>query len=202
MKRYAFATLWLALLAQALWMIGTGIAAHAFGDKVLYDSVIVVGFAAFAATGERARWLAAALRVLIALAFLASVADRFGILGPPGASGVGWGDFAHFIAYTRTVNAFLPANWAPALAALATLAETTLGLALLLGVRLRLAAIGAAALLLLYGTAMTLSLGIGAQFAYAVCVMCVGAWSLAVSDASALSLDGHTARRALRAVRP
>jgi len=202
MKRYAFATLWLALLGQALWMIGASIAAHALGDKVLDDSVSVIGFAAFAATGGRVRWLAAALRVLIALAFLASVADRFGLLGPPGASGVGWGDFAHFIAYTRTVNAFVPASWAPTLAGLATLGEATLGMALLLGVRLRLAALGSAALLLLYGTAMTLSLRIGAQFAYAVCVLFAGAWSLAASDASALSLDGHTARRALRAVHP
>jgi len=202
MKRYAFAALWFALLGQALWMTGTSIASHALGDKVLYDSVIVVGFAAFAAKGGRLRWLAAALRILIALAFLASVADRFGLLGPPGTSGVGWGDFAHFIAYTRTVNAFLPANWAPALAGLATLAEAALGLALLLGVRLRLAALGSAVLLLLYGTAMTLSLGVGAQFAYAVCVLSAGAWSLAASDASALSLDGHTARRALRAAHP
>lgn len=202
MKRYAFAALWLALLGQALWMIGIGIASHALGDKTVYDGVIVGGFAAFAAMGGRVRWLAAALRILIALAFLASVADRFGLFGPPGAPGVGWGDFAHFIAYTRTVNAFLPTDWAPTLAVLATLGEAALGLALLLGVRLRLAAFGAAILLLLYGIAMTLSLGIGAQFAYAVCVLSAGAWSLAVSDASALSLDGRTARRTLRAAHP
>lgn len=202
MKRYAFAALWLALLGQALWMIGAGIASRALGDKAVYDSAIVIGFAALAATGGRVRWLAAALRVLVALTFLGSVADRFGLFGPPGTPGVSWGDFAHFIAYTRTVNAFLPANWAPTLAVLATLGEAALGLALLLGVRLRLAALGTAGLLLIYAIAMTLSLGPGAQFAYAVCVLSAGAWSLAASDATALSLDGRAARRTLRAAHP
>ncbi len=131
MQRYAFAALWLALLGQALWMLGTAIVAHAPSDKALYDGVLVAVFAALAATGGRVRWLAAALRMLVGLVLLGSVADRCGLFGPPGAPGVSWGDFAHFVAYTRVVNAFLPAGWAPALAALATAGEMTLGFALL-----------------------------------------------------------------------
>lgn len=189
-RRAAFVALWLALFGQVLWMVGKALIAHSLGDKALYDGVIVVACGAFAAAGGRLRWLTAALRALVALTFLGSVADRFGLLGPPGATGVSWGDFAHFIGYTRAVNAFLPAAAAPALAVVATLAETALGLALLLGVRPQRAAGGAALLLALFGVAMTLTLGVAAQFAYAVGVLATTAWAMSTVDAAFLSLDG------------
>ena len=198
MQRYALLALWLALLGQALWMLGTAIVAHGPGDKALYDGALVAIFAALAATGGRVRWLAGMLRILVGLVLLGSVADRCGLFGPPGAPGVSWGDFAHFVAYTRAVNAFLPAGWAPALAALATAGETLLGLALLVGVRPRLAARGAAALLLLFGVAMTRSLGPAAPFPYAVWILAAGTWALGTVDAAALGLDGWRARRRLR----
>lgn len=201
-KRYAFAALWLALLAQVLWMFGQSLMTHALGEKAVYDSAIVVAFAAFAATGGRVRWLTAALRILVGIAFLVSVGDRFGLLGPPDGPGVSWGDFAHFVAYTHTVNAFLPTGWAPMLAVLATLGEVALGFALLLGVCVPHAARGAAILLVLFGVAMTLSLGIGAQFEYAVGVLAAGAWTLSTVDAMAFGLDGLLARRLPWAVRP
>jgi putative oxidoreductase len=195
MKRCAFAALWLALLGQVLWMLGRYVTTHAPGDKTLYDGAIVLAFVALAATGGRMRRLAAALRILVGLAFLGSVADRFGLFGRTGAPGVSWGDFAHFVAYTRAVNAFLPAGWAPALAMLATLGEAMLGLALLLGVRPQLAARGATALLLLFAIAMAVSLGLTAPFPYAVWVLATGAWALATIDASALGLDAYLTRR-------
>lgn len=202
MRRVAFVALWLALFGQVFWMVGNALITHSPGDKVLYNGVIVVACGAFAATGGRIRWLAAALRALVALAFLGSVADRFGLFGPPSAPGVSWGDFAHFVAYTGTVNAFLPAAAAPALAAVATIAETALGVALLFGVRTRLAAGGAALLLALFGAAMTCSLGIAAQFAYAVGVLASAAWAMATVDTTFLSLDSLRTRRSLQAVRP
>lgn len=54
------------------------------------------------------------------------------------ASGVSWGDFARFVDYTRSMTTFLPGSLAPTLAVLATVAEVTLGTALLLGIPLRL----------------------------------------------------------------
>lgn len=198
MKRYAFAALWLALLAQVLWMLGHALAVGTFGDKALYDGVIVAAFAVLAATGGRVRRLASVARILAGLIFLGSVGDRFGLLGPSGAPGVSWGDLAHFVDYTRAVTAFLPPGWAPVLAGLATLGETALGLALLLGVRPQRAARGAATLILLFGVAMTLSLGPAAPFPYAVWIMVAGAWALATVDASALGVDDLLARRVLR----
>lgn len=101
----------------------------------------------------------------------------------------------HFVVYTRQVNAFLPAAWAPVGAVLATVAELTLGVALAIGFRIRLAAMDAAALLLCYGVAMTISLPPAQQFHYAVFVLCTGMLALASVDASGLSLDTLRRRR-------
>ena len=198
MKRYAFGLLVAALLVQVGWMIGDSLVWHAPGGKLLYDLVLVALFAAFAASFGRWRWLNVVVRVAVALAFLLSVADRFGLFGAPGAPGVGWGDWAHFVAYTRQVNGFLPASFAPVLAVLATIAEITLGGALLLGVRIPLAALGAAALTLIYAVAMTISLPVAAQFQYAVLVFSTGSLALATVDASLLGLERLVALRAPR----
>jgi len=189
MRRYAFAALWITLLAQVGWMIREHSAARPW-----YLSVIVASVAALAATFGRWRWIAVLLRVLVGLDFLGSVADRFGLLGPPRAAGVSWGDFSNFVTYTHQVNAFLPASVAPALAVLATIAEISLGLGLVLGLRVRLATVGASMLLLTYGTAMTISLGVASQFHYAVFLLSAGAWALATVDAQPLSVDVLVAR--------
>ena len=44
------------------------------------------------------------LRWALAVTILSAVADRFGIWGPPGATNVAWGDWAHFVAYTPWWN--------------------------------------------------------------------------------------------------
>ncbi|MGI8591917.1 MAG: hypothetical protein ACR2M5_13205, partial [Nakamurella sp.] len=64
-------------------------------------------------------------------------------------------------------------------AVLATIAEIILGVALLLGIRLQLAALAAAPLLAIYGTSMTISLPAAEQFHYDVFVLCAGMLTLA-----------------------
>lgn len=194
MKKYAFAALWVALIAQVAWMTGDGLAWHAPGGKLAYDLVLVILFAGFAASYGRWRWLSALIRVVVALEFLLSVSDRFGLLGTPGTSGVSWGDWGNFVSYTHTVNAFLPVSFAPALAVLATIAEIVLGGALLVGVQIRLAAVGAAALTLTYAAAMSLSLLVVSQFQYAVLVISAGSFAMAMVDASPISADSIVAR--------
>ena len=44
------------------------------------------------------------LRLALGIAFLAAVADRFGLWGSFGQPNVAWGDFSHFVAYTRKLN--------------------------------------------------------------------------------------------------
>jgi hypothetical protein len=40
--------------------------------------------------------------LLIGFAFFENVIDRLGFLRPPGAPGVSWGDFPHFLAYSSS----------------------------------------------------------------------------------------------------
>jgi hypothetical protein len=71
--------------------------------------------------------------------------------------------FARFVAYTRTLNWFLPGPVAPTLAIVATCAETVLGILLLLGWQTRTtAALLRGGLLLLFALTMAGALGIKA----------------------------------------
>jgi hypothetical protein len=190
-RRTVFAVLWVALIAQAVWMVIHHLRLHESLRESLrsmsYPFMFAVPFVLLALTGGHIRLINAALRLPVAIAFLDAVADRLGLLGPHGASGVAWGDFAHFIAYTARINPFMPAATIPLLAVLATVGETTFAVALLLGIRIRAAAIASAALLLLFGTAMTIS-GFS-QFEYGVYLMAAGILALSTVDASPLSLD-------------
>jgi uncharacterized membrane protein YphA (DoxX/SURF4 family) len=94
-------------------------------------------------------------RLALGAAFLSGIASRFGLWG----KGVGYGDFAHFEAYTAQVNAFMPASTIPFLAWSATLAELVLGLALVAGFKPRWTAFASAALLAVFGLAMAVSFG-------------------------------------------
>ena len=85
---------------------------------------------------ERAAMLYA--RFALGAAFLSAVADRFGLWGKYG----GWGNFANFTQYTGQVNSFMPAFIIPFLAWAATAAELSLGIALIIGFRLRSVALG------------------------------------------------------------
>ena len=124
-------------------------------------------------------YLTIPLRLALALSFLFPVADRLGLLGPPGTPGVTWGNFTNFLSYNAQVNSFLPAVTRPALGVTATVLETLFGVTLFLGVYTRLAAAGAGALLLLFGSAMAISFGIKSPFDYSVFSAMGGALLLA-----------------------
>lgn len=103
-------------------------------------------------------------RVALAAAFLSGIASRFGWYG----KNVGYGNFENFMAYTAQVNSFMPRAAIPFLAWSATFFEFTLGVALLVGFKLRWIALGSAVLLFLFGTAMAISLGIKSPLDYSV----------------------------------
>ncbi len=119
------------------------------------------------------------VRIALGTAFLSAVADRFGLWGAPGAPNVAWGGFGPFVAYTARLNPFLPAGFAPALAWLATAAEVGLGVALLVGFRVRSVALASGALLLAFAFAMTVSVGIKAPLDASVFTAAAGAFLLA-----------------------
>ncbi len=103
-------------------------------------------------------------RLALGSAFLSAVAGRFGL----------WhgkfelSSFREFVRYTGEVNAFMPPSTVPFLAWAATVAEISLGFALICGVRLRWTSMGAALLLALFGSAMAISFGPKSPMDYSV----------------------------------
>jgi putative oxidoreductase len=192
-KGAAFAALWLALIAQSIWMAVHHFRLHESWSSMWYPLTFAAPFLLLACTNGRVRWIASILRLPLAIAFLEAVSDRFGLLGGPGSPGVAWGDFSHFIQYTAQVNSFMPRFTAPTLAVVATICEITFGVTMLFGIRVPAAALGSSGLLFLFATAMTIS-GLP-QFAYGVYVMAAGALALSTVDASLLSVDGLLSRR-------
>lgn len=193
----AFIALWAMVIVQVIWTIYFCVRTHPAFASIYYPVIFTPFAAALALTSGRVRWIATATRLLIGLAFLENVIDRLGLIGPPGAPGVSWGDFPHFIAYTAQVNAFAPAAIIPALAVVATIAEGTFGVTMLAGARVRLASAGSALLFFTFATAMVLS-GLS-EMQYGVYLMSIAAWALATTDASALSVDALFVPRAVRA---
>jgi uncharacterized membrane protein YphA (DoxX/SURF4 family) len=109
-----------------------------------------------------------AVRIALAAAFASAVADRLGLWGPPGTPGVAWGNLERFNAYVAKLLWFLPAGLTGIVGWAATGAETLLALALLIGWQLRRVAFLSCCLLLLFGLAMTVALGLKPPLDYSV----------------------------------
>jgi len=118
-------------------------------------------------------------RLALGSAFLSAVAARFGLWRDRGPH-----PFAEFIRYTAEVNSFLPPSFAPFLAIAATIAETTLGIALIAGIKPRWTGIAAAVLLALFGVAMSISGGIKSALDASVFSASAAALLLARADVS------------------
>ncbi|MGH9419492.1 MAG: MauE/DoxX family redox-associated membrane protein [Thermoanaerobaculia bacterium] len=117
-------------------------------------------------------------------AFLSAVAARFGLWLNRGPH-----PFAQVIRYTGEVSSFLPAAMYPFLAVAATVAETSLGIALVAGFRLRWTALASAILLALFGTAMAISGGIKSSLDASVFSASAAALLLSLLERIPLLLD-------------
>ncbi|HJV39855.1 MAG TPA: hypothetical protein VJ528_13530 [Geothrix sp.] len=129
------------------------------------------------------RWALRYARWTLGAAFLSGIASRFGWWGP----GRGYGTFANFMKYTAQVNSFMPARSIPFLAWAATVAEFTLGLALLLPLRgraARITGLASAALLAIFGLAMAISFGPKEPLDYSVFSASAAALLVALYPAS------------------
>lgn len=93
------------------------------------------------------------------------------------------------MAYTGQLNWFLPKATIPALAILATCAETILAILLVLGWRTRIAAVLSGVLLLSFAVTMTGALGIKAPLDFSVFSAAGGAFLLAGSTEYPFSVD-------------
>jgi uncharacterized membrane protein YphA (DoxX/SURF4 family) len=135
------------------------------------------------------------LRCALGIGFLSAVADRFGLWGAFGQPNVEWGNFARFLEYTHTLNWYVPAGMIPSLGVIATGAEIVCGLLLVVGWHTRAAALLSGLLLLSFGVAMTLALGVKAPLNFAVFSGVGGALLLANCGSVPFSLDALLARR-------
>jgi putative oxidoreductase len=103
-------------------------------------------------------------RIALGSAFLSAVASRFGL----------WDrtfdlkHFTKFIQYAAEVNSFMPAATIPFIAWSATVAETSLGILLILGLWPRWVSLAAAILLAMFGIAMAISFGLQSPMDYSV----------------------------------
>ena len=113
---------------------------------------------------EWENWAAWYARLAVAAAFLSAVAGRFGLW----TGHLNWDNFARFINRTAELNPFMPPATIPFLAWGATIAETSLAMALITGIALRWAAFGSALLLFWFGTAMALTAGLKSPLDYSV----------------------------------
>jgi uncharacterized membrane protein YphA (DoxX/SURF4 family) len=128
--------------------------------------------------GVAERLLVPCVRLALAAGFLSSVADRFGLWGPPGSPKAAWGNWSNFVKYTAVLNFFLPQRMASILAVVVTMAESGLGVLLILGLRKREVAALSAGLLSLFALAMSVALGIKAPLDYSVFAACGAATML------------------------
>ncbi|WP_194835351.1 hypothetical protein [Nocardia sp. XZ_19_369] len=165
-----------ALVTEIVWLL--------FFDGALgwITATAVVIVAVHAITFARFHFVRVVVRVVLGLLLLGSVADRFGLFGAPGGSGVSWGSFDAFIDYTRTLLPGFASGLAGAAAIAATVLEVVLGVALVLGVLPRITAPCTAGLLCLFMLAMWTALGFAEMSAYAVPVLAAGAAMVATAE--------------------
>jgi len=129
------------------------------------------------------------LRLALGLSFLSAVADRVGMWGAFGEPHVAWGTFDRFVTYTGQLNWFLPKTSILPLAIVATSAEITLGVLLLLGWKTRVVALLSGVLLLIFAVTMAMGLGIKAPLDASVFSAAGGAFLLATFSDYPFSLD-------------
>ena len=137
------------------------------------------------------------LRLALGIGFLIPVIDRIGLMGPYGSDGVTWGDWKHFVDYTHTLVPFAGRPITNIMASLATIGEGAFGVCLIIGFRIKEAALGAGILTLVFGLCMAFFLNIRAPFDYPVFVFTGGALVLSGIDHYKWSIDNYIRNRKL-----
>ena len=117
-------------------------------------------------TPDSIRIVRVALRLSLAAAFLSAIADRFGWWGPFGQSN--WGSMDRFVEYAHQLVPFA-SGWVLTVIVWGTTAtEATLGVLLLTGWHPKLVGAASCVVLIVFGTAMAVSLGVESPLSYSV----------------------------------
>ena len=137
------------------------------------------------------------LRIALGIGFLTPVSDRLGFLGPFGGRNIEWGNWDNFINYTGTLMPFLDKPAVNIMGGIATVAESVIGILLIIGFKTRLTAISSCVLTLIFATTMSLFIGIKAPINFATFPVCAASLLLATIPAYEWSIDhfaGKTSR--------
>jgi uncharacterized membrane protein YphA (DoxX/SURF4 family) len=129
------------------------------------------------------------LRLALGAGFFVIGCDRLGVWGPYGKPWVSWGDWKHFSAYAHELMSFLPWGLAEVLAVLATAAEVSFGVLLLLGLFIRQASFGSGFLTLCFAIAMTITNGITSPLNYSVFTVSAASFLLSAQQRYRWSID-------------
>ena len=117
-------------------------------------------------TPDPIRVVRIALRLSLAAGFLSAVADRFGWWAPFGQGS--WGSMGAFADYTHQLVPFASGWLLTVIVWAATATEATLGVLLLTGWRPKLVGAATCLVLITFGTAMAVSLGVESPLSYSV----------------------------------
>ncbi len=131
-------------------------------------------------TPYRVRIVRIALRLSLAAAFLSAVADRFGWWAPFKQGN--WGSMGAFADYTHQLVPFASGWFLTVIVWGATVTETSLGVLLLIGWRPKLVGAATCLVLIVFGTAMAVSLGLEAPLSYSVFSAASAAAAYAIFD--------------------
>lgn len=100
------------------------------------------------------------LRLAIGITFLTPVLDRLGILGAAGTGNIEWGNWENFIDYTTTLMPYFDRPMVNVMGLVATVAEATIAIGLIIGFKTKYAALGSCLLTLTFILFMATSVGI------------------------------------------
>lgn len=126
------------------------------------------------------------LRLTLSVGFLSAVADRFGWWD---ADVSAWGNWNSFLEYTQSINPWLPGSLIPAVGGIATGAEIIFPIFLLIGYKTELFARLSGFLLLAFGLAMAISVGIKGPLDYSVFSASAGAFALSLMNEKYYEID-------------
>ena len=136
------------------------------------------------------------LRFTLGIGFLTPVFDRLGFLGPFGGRNIEWGNWENFINYTGTLMPFLGRPAVNIMGGIATIAEASIGILLIVGFKTRQVAIGSCLLTLAFATSMSIFIGIKAPINFATFPFSAASLLLATIPFYAWSIDALSKKAA------
>lgn len=129
------------------------------------------------------------LRLAIGVAYFIYGTDRLGLWGKYGEKNVSWGDWQHFMVRAEEIMNFLPHTLVEPFAIIATAAEISFGVLLIVGFKTRLAAAGSGILALLFAISMTISEGFLSPLGYGVFAISAASFLLYTIESYNFSID-------------